>query len=94
MKKNFMGMLTASLLCLVLAVVLAGCREPTELPSTPAEWRMPESNTRTVQGPRLQCAYYPEYNVSLLYVYDTWGYAGGMTGEFFDGNICVEPTER
>ena len=44
--------------------------------------------------PVLRCTYYPQYNKSLLYVRDFYIDGMGMTGEFFDGNICRENPGR
>lgn len=41
--------------------------------------------------PQLNCSYYPKYDVSVLWMYrQSNGYNGGLTGRFYEGNICKE----
>ena len=41
-------------------------------------------------GPDLRCDYYPQYDVSVLWLGEFSGYRAGMTGAFYDGNRCLE----
>ena len=40
------------------------------------------------EGYKLHCDYYPAYNLSLLYIRASASDHSGLTGNFFDGNIC------
>ena len=45
------------------------------------------------EGPKLRCVYYPDYDRSLLYIEESVSSGGGVTGEFWKGDICVYESE-
>ena len=67
---------------LALAFIVTACGGNDGRPDTP---KPPGTEDH---HPALRCAYYPEYNVSLLYLFDNRVSASAMIGKFFIHNIC------
>ena len=98
MRENLIPIIVVILIALTAIIGCVADSRQSEPTNTPAPTATPEPpgfhKSVTVHGPVVYCAYYPEYDKSLLYTVVTPVRASaGMTGAFFEGNICTQRGE-